>query len=259
MAQLFRECVDDLHGTDRLLREQGGKVLQTALVLVAEAGADRRVDDADAVQGQTEYGGETLTVAVGVAARLPDGKAVHLPVGDAAARLQGDGGREGSGVGLLQDEVGFAQPGFGVAAGENDGVAGSQVAGRPHARGVRVQGLLRVEDGREPAVLDADEAEGLLGYLRGVSGDSRHLVADMPDGAFEDVDGGVGARSAAALDAAGGCIAVRDNSPHAQQPFRLRDVETGDFGVRVGAAQNLAPEHAGQGKVGDVPGLAGHL
>ena len=128
--------------------------------------------------------------------------------------------------------------------------------GPVRVEGLRLEGLLGIDDRLERLVLDQDpvgRATGLLGVL---GGHDRHRLAEVAH-AVEREHGLV--RELEAVAPLAGDVVAREHRVHAGHGDRFADVEREDPGVRVRAPDGDAPEHSGCVEVACVGELAGHL
>ena len=168
-------------------------------------------------------------------------------------------------VAVLERLVGIA------AKGEDDRTAADVVVfriGKPglDLRGVGLDGLQRVVDGRQLLPLDPDELYRLGGDLLRIRGHAGHFVADVLG--FAGKDGLIqhrlmGQRSdehgGRAVPQLGGGIFKGAHRAHAGQGLGRAGVDGEDLRMGVGAAEDLAMEHPGQMYVKRKHAPAGHL
>ena len=262
--QVLRAVLDPFHrypGDDRA--DHGADVAGIDGDLVAEAATDVGRDDLDLVLRQPGHDGVDGAVGVG---RLAGDPARQLPghlvhVGHGAARLHRR--RVRPGVEELRagdDDVGPAEhrvAGGGVARlPVEDVVVGLAVdVGADDGR-VGVERLPGVDHRREELVVDGDQLEGVAGGVAVLGHHEGHLLALEADlvggqhrlhvarhrrhpGQVEGLQRGAGDHRLDLGVGLGG-----------------RRVDRHDAGVGVGAAQDGAVEHAGQGDVVEVAALA---
>ncbi len=208
-------------------------------------------------------------------AAAPDRDLSALDVDDAGVRLDV---ALMHGLGLevaLDDDVGSGEAGIAVAelvlerAGDVGGGSrsrlGADVAHVLVQDGrTRLQGLVHVDDPGQHLVVDLDQLEGVgrdfVRYRRHRRDRVTHIERLL---ARHDV----AAVEAQVLDAEGGRLVPWEldevladhDGLHAGQRQGLVEVDGPDAGMGVRAAQDLAPEHAGQGEVGSEGSTSRHL
>ena len=107
--------------------------------------------------------------------------AAGIPLGQGAARLQGDGRVSLHVEGLAQDEIRLAQRAVDVAAG--DGVGGDRVRSfrLEEQRSPRLAGRPRVHERDEGVVVHLHVGERVLGLVAVLGHDGGHRLADVAD------------------------------------------------------------------------------
>jgi hypothetical protein len=80
-GQLLLARVSHPNGLPRLSRQEGCQGRQPGLILTAEASSKVCTDYADMVMWEAKHFGEAITISVDIAARLPDGQALFIPLG----------------------------------------------------------------------------------------------------------------------------------------------------------------------------------
>ncbi len=260
-----------------LLRQQHRYRLEVDNRLAAKAAADlRRVALEVAQLHADQLGGQAADDEVALA-RAPDfALAVGVVFREAGMRLDialMHGRRLEL---LLDDHVGFLEAGFDVADREVEllGDVRRLLRRRLHAarlhvleqqRRVRLHRVVDVDDMRQDFVFDLDQRAGLgrrRRIDRGHRGDRVAFIEHLL--ARHDVAGHVPEVDRDALGADVGEILIgeilrRDDRLHARQLLGLRGVDRLDARMRMGAAQDLAVERAGQRVVVAVFGRAGHF
>ena len=127
-----------------------------------------------------------------------------------------------------------------------------------------LHGLLRVEYGRQFLVFNVDELQCGIGDFRGCRGNRRHRLAGpaYPVAHHDEILHhalGMGRH-----EINGGEFVLRhlgryQHRFHTRQPFRFAGVDTDDLRMGIGAAQQLAVQHAGQAVINDIVFAARYL
>ena len=266
------------HHLDRaagLAREDQRQRLEVDDGLAAEAAADLGGDRAHVAQLRSGKLGRHVTDHEVALAAAPDRDLSALDVDDAGVRLDV---ALMHGLGLevaLDDDVGSGEAGIAVAelvlerAGDVGGGSRSRLgADAAHVLvqdwGTRLQGLVNVDDPGQHLVVDLDQLEGVgrdsVRYRRHRRDRVTHIERLL---ARHDV----AAVEAQVLDAEGGRLVPWEldevladhDGLHAGERQGLVGVDGPDAGMGVRAAQDPAPEHAGQGEVGSEGSTSRHL
>ncbi len=265
------------HGPAGLLGQRQRHRLQIDQGLAAEAAADLGRDRPDVRDVDAEEFGAIGADHELTLARAPDRA---LPVGgerdDAGVRLDIGLMHGLARIAALDDDIGVAEAGIDIALGKADPLGDVRGMGRlrvdPLGEDVVVQqgrlGLHRlfdVDDVRQHVVVDLDQRAGLLGDRRRGRRHRGHRVAVIEH---------LVARHAVARQVAEVHRPLADkrllrrdrrkilpghHGLDAWQRLRLCGVDREDARVRVRAALDLAPQHAGHDHVGAEIGPAGHL
>ena len=137
-------------------------------------------------------------------------------------------------------------------------VVAEAVAGRrpPLVDRLALGRLFGIDDWLERLISDADPLGGAARLLRVLGRNDRDRLAEVADAVDREH------RLVGELEPVGLCARDVGVGQHRMDPGHadgLRDVDLGDQGVRVRAAQRVAPEHPGCEEVARVGELAGHL
>ena len=252
--ELLGAAVFDTHRPPDPARGQRCQRPQAPLVLVAEAAAHRRADDAYVGLRHVQHLGQRAAVdGMHGAAGLPHRDVIAVPLGQRRARLHAHRAVHLRVEAPLEAPRRRREPLCDVAALDDEAGAADQVAERvlvQHRRAVG-QGVRGVVDGLPDEVLDAYEAQRVLGGALAVRDYNSDLIADVAHDGVEHEQVGV--------DAHRRHVVVREHRVYAGQRQRLRGVDALDAGVGVRAAQDAAVEHAGALEVGGVVSVAAHL
>ena len=231
-----------------------------AVELAAEGAADGGGHDAHLLIAQVHGRGDVLLAVGRGGAGGDEVEGVVLPLGDY------DGGLEGHGVlavvhaGLdVDDVVGLGEALLDVAGLEVEVLLVGRDIARENLvelRGVRLEGVVYIEDGGEHLVVDVYELAGLLGYVLGLGHDEGDGVADEADVLVEHV--GVARRGVAVVYAEVGVdVVMGDDALDAGQGHGAGVVDAAHAREGVGAVQDFAVVHIGRVEVAGVHSLAG--
>ena len=231
-----------------------------AVELAAEGAADGGGHDAHLLVAQVHGGGNVLLAVGGGGAGGNEVERVVLPLGHYHGSLEGH--RVLAVVhagGDIDDIVGLGEALFDVAGLKVEVLlVGGDVAREDLVElgGVRLQGVVHVEHGREHLIVHVDELAGLLGDVLGLGHDQGHGVAHEADVLVQHV--GVARRGVAVVDAEVGVdVRVGDDALHAGHGHGAGVVDAADAREGVGAVQDLTVVHVGRVEVAGVHGLAG--
>ena len=198
--------------------------------------------------------GEHVALGIGRLRRRPHGQpAGEVVLADNHVGFDGAVGVAGHLVGVLEHDIGRGKAGFDVAAAGLAPVGDVGVLMREEPRhpgvvgkigveqfGVRGDGGIRIEDGRQLLVGDLDQFGGALGDLRGAGDDGRHLLSDEADPILgEHV-------AVLHVDAKGEReVGTGHHLDDACERLGRCGVDPQDAGVRVGALDDLGVEKIG--------------
>ncbi len=123
----------------------------------------------------------------------------------------------------------------------------------------RARRLDLVIDGRQRVIFGGDRAAPLLRRLRRLGEDDGNRLADMPHLALGEDRLVVKGRAVIGIGDDGADFGGGDDSEDAPRRPRRRRIDRADAGVRHGAPEDLAVQHAGQAQIVDIFGGAGDL
>ena len=249
---------DQPHRSPGLHRQRAGHCLVLAdLGLGAEPSTDRDLVHHHLLDLQVEDVGDLLAHDEGrLGARpqledLPRG----IPARDHAVRLHG-------GVGLAAEGVGALDAGGWLASLDRPTpvplTANGDVPAGVDAWRISAHGLRQPGGRRQWLVVHRDEVECGVCRGEGLGGHSRHLLPDEPHH-VEREDATVGERSAVVDVLPVGEVSRGDHRHDRGAAQRRRHVDPADQRVRLLTAEDPGVQHAGQGHVSGVDGLAGGL
>ncbi len=244
MKEDFLAIENDFDRPAGFHRQRGADVLgRRRLQLAAEAAADEGLDHAHIAHLQSEHAGDVVLKVVGRLGAGPDGELAVFPFADGGVRLHGGVIGPVALKAVGPDVVALMESLFHVAEFLVYLDADVALVLRVDLGLVFVHRRERVQNRRQDLVFDVDQAERLDGGLLVHRGHGRNLVADLE----HFFDGEYGLVVAGRGDAVKGRRHVlrRNDGLDARQPLRLGGVDAEDPGVGVGAAQDLADEHAG--------------
>jgi hypothetical protein len=170
---------DHLHGSPGAERQQSQVRLDGDVLLAAEAAAEVRADDADAVLRDLQHFGHVAEVLDDLGGHADRDDAVRVDPRHARLGLEVRGVDELRGVLALDGHRGSREGRRGVAP--RDAPVGEQVAGLVDSRGVGGEGSPRIEYAGERLVLDLDGFGGGTRLLEGLCRHQRHRFALMAD------------------------------------------------------------------------------
>ncbi len=276
-AEHFLAAHHHLDRPARLLGHRQGQRLEIDERLAAEPAADLGRDRADLRNIDAEQFGAIGAHHELALARAPDrALAVGRHRDDAGMRLDISLVHRLRRVAALDDDIGLAEPGFGVALGEGHPLGDVRRMGRlgidalgeqivVQQRSVGLHRLFDVDDVRQHMVVDLDQLAGFLGDRRRGGGDGGHCVPVIERPLARHAIG----RQVSEIHRpfADERLFRGDRreilpSDHRLDPGQcpgLLGVDRQDAGVRMRAALDLAPQHARHHHVGAEIGAPGDL
>jgi len=230
------------------------------VALASEPAAVGRRDHADAGGRELEHLGQGAVHVVWCLRRAPERQlAVRRPVRHGRVLLHGEVRAPLEEKQVLAHQIRLGEAALHVAEFEGDDLV--EIAPVSVVVDARVRGLdcvLRRRDGRERLVLDHDQVERRCGDLLAPGGDGGNRVSD--ESHLVERQGVL--VLAHGQDAEGDReVSPGEHRMHAVEREGTRDVNAPDTGVRLGGAQHLGEQHAGQeqviGELGDAGDFRG--
>ena len=246
----FGDVLGHPHRPAALLRQRHRQRFDLGPGLAAVGAAHVGNDDPDARQRKAEDVGQLELDAEGVGRGTPDRQAVGVDLGNGHVGLHGVVVHHGEREGVFHHRVGLGEPGRDVALLE-------PVAEADVARGRLVEqrravgsGLLDGDHRGQGLVLHRHRTKRIFGRVLGIRRYRGHRLTGKQRAVQRD-DGMI-LYPAAEVRVPVAKVLPGEDGADPGNPLRRAGVDGDDARVRVGAPQDLATEHAGDGHVRNV-------